>query len=232
MKSDQQKSFKVEIYSDVVCPWCYVGKRYVESALDYYRLTFPNEVQPEVIWLPYQLHAKLPKEGVDRHEYLKRRYPGQANSLQMFAAVIKAGHKVGIEYHFDRIEVQPNTLDAHRLVRFAEARGRRGEVVEGLFRAYFVEGRNLSSADELILIAVENGLDREETAAYLASEVDAQWVRDVDARAKYLGITTVPFMVLNGKKGFSANQPADKIFDALRWARKDAARPKWLPRFL
>jgi predicted DsbA family dithiol-disulfide isomerase len=232
MKPVAPKSFKIEIYSDVVCPWCYVGKRYVESALDYYGKAFPDEIQPEVHWLPYQLHASLPAEGVDRHEYLKRRYPGQANSLEMFAAVIKAGRKMGIQYNFDRIRVQPNTTNAHRLARFAEQRGARESVHERLFQAYFVDGRNLSDTNELIEVASDCGLDRDEFAAYLESDVDVQWVRDADKRAKYLGITTVPFLVLNGRKGVSANMPPDRIFEALRWARKDSARPKWLPRFL
>jgi predicted DsbA family dithiol-disulfide isomerase len=232
MKPEAPKSFKIEIYSDVVCPWCYVGKRYIESALSYYRNAYPDEIQPEVHWMPYQLHASLPREGVDRHEYLKRRYPGQANSLEMFAAVIKAGHRMGIQYNFDRIRVQPNTTDAHRLMRYAEQRGVREDVVEGLFRAYFVEGRNLSDPAELAAIAESAGLGRDEVVPYLESEVDTEWVREVDARAKYLGITTVPFMVLNGRKGASANMPPDRIFEALRWARKDFARPKWLPRFL
>lgn len=232
MKQKKPKVFKVEIYSDVVCPWCYVGKRYVESALEYYRHTYPTELQPEVVWLPYQLHAKLPPQGVDRAEYLKRRYPGQSSAQEMFGAVIKAGRQVGIEYRFDRITVQPNTTNAHRLIRFAEQRGQRAGVVEGLFSAYFVEGRNLSDNEELVSIGVANGLEREQLAAYLASDVDAEWVHEVDARAKYLGITTVPFMVLNGRKGFSANQPPDVIFEALRWARKDYARPSWWPRIL
>lgn len=232
MKPEAPKSFKVEIYSDIVCPWCYVGKRYIESALEYYRQTYPNEIQPEVHWLPYQLHSALPREGVDRHEYLKRRYPGQANSLEMFSKVIKAGHKMGITYNFDEIKVQPNTVDAHRLVRFAERHGVREKAVELLFRAYFVEGHNISDADELIAIAESCGLGREEFAAYLGSDVDVEWVKRADAHAKALGITTVPFAVLNGRKGMSANMPADRIFEAFRWARKDFARPKWLPRFL
>jgi|SRR5690554_5201874 len=228
MKSAAPKSFKIEIYSDVVCPWCYVGKRYVTSALEYYRNTYPDEIQPEVHWLPYQLHAQLPAEGVDRHEYLKRRYPGQANSLEMFASVIKAAHKVGVEFNFDRIRVQPNTVNAHRLIRFASQRDAREAVVERLFRGFFNEGRNLSDLGVLADIAAESGLDRDESAAYLASEVDADWVRETDARAKYLGITTVPFIVLNGHKGVSGNMPAERIFEAFRWARRDFARPAWL----
>lgn len=230
MKPERPKSFKIEIYSDVVCPWCYVGKRYVNAALEYYRGTYPDEMQPEVHWLPYQLHAQLPVQGVDRHEYLKRRYPGQANSLEMFAAVIKAAYKVGIEFNFDHIQVQPNTVNAHRLIRHAAQRNAREEVVERLFRGYFVEGRNVSDLAVLADIAVESGLERGEVEAYLASDVDLEWVRQTDAQAKRLGITTVPFIVLNGHKGVSGNMPADRIFETFRWARKDFSRPKWWPR--
>ncbi len=225
------KPFTVDIYSDLVCPWCYVGKRYIDSALDYYSKSFPNERQPEVRWLPYMLNASLPREGVDRFEYLKHKYPGRANAPDLFAAAEKAARRQGLNYRFDLIKVQPNTLDAHRLLRFAELRGVREAVAEPLYRAYFMEGRNLSSHDELLDIGVAAGLDATELRAYLASETDVDWVRETDAEAKRLGITTVPFLVLNNEKGFSGNQAPDKIVDAIKWARSHAVRPKWLPSF-
>lgn len=226
------KPFTVEIYSDVVCPWCYVGKRYIESALDYYRKCFEGERQPEVTWLPYQLHASLPREGVDRREYLKRRYPGQPNGPEMFAPVARAGRRMGIEYRFDLIEVQPNTVDAHRLMRFAERHGLRDAVSEPVYQAYFLKGQNLSSREVLVAIGRDAGLDPIALDAYLASDEDVDWVAGVDAQAKRLGITTVPFIVLNGRKGVSGNLPPEQIFDALNWARRDSVRPKWLPSFI
>lgn len=225
------KPFSVDIYSDVVCPWCYVGKRYIDTAFEYYANSYEGERLPEVRWLPFMLNASLPREGVDRMTYLKHKYPGRANDPGLFADAIKAASRQGIESRFDLIQVQPNTLDAHRLMRFADQRGARAAVAEPLYRAYFVEGRNLSSHEVLTEIGAACGLDASELRAYLASDVDVDWVKGTDQEAKRLGITTVPFLVLNGKKGFSGNQAPDKIVEALKWARRDAARPEWLPSF-
>ena len=227
------RPFKIEIYADVVCPWCYIGKRKIESALDYYRRTYAEERQPDVFWQPYLLHASVPKEGFDRKEYLKRRFPGNANSPQMFASVTRAGREVGLEYQFDLITRQPNTIDAHRLIRYAGYHGDVGAVVESLFHAYFTLGQDVSSHDVLLGIAARAGLNTLEVGDYLASEQDVEWVKIEDNRAKKrLGVTTVPFIVLNGRKGFSAVQSVDAIFRALEWARRDAARPSWWPSFL
>jgi predicted DsbA family dithiol-disulfide isomerase len=225
------KPFSVDIYSDVVCPWCYVGKRYIDKAFEYYASAYEGERQPEVRWLPFMLNASLPREGVERQTYLKHKYPGRANDPGLFADAIKAARRQGIETRFDLIEVQPNTLDAHRLMRFADQRGARAAVAEPLYRGYFVEGLNLSSHDVLTDIGATCGLDVAELRAYLASDADVDWVKGVDQEAKRLGITTVPFLVLNGRKGFSGNQAPDKSVDALKWARRDAARPEWLPSF-
>jgi predicted DsbA family dithiol-disulfide isomerase len=229
---DAMKPFKVEIFSDLVCPWCYAGKRHIESALDYYRKSYPDERQPEVVWMPYQLHASIPREGVDRNEYLKRRFPGFANSSAMYDQVSKAGRAVGLEYRFDRIRVQPNSVDAHRLVRLAERQGVAEPVVESLFKAFFVEGEDISRHELLVSVAAGAGMNEAEVSAYLGGEEGAEWVRKEDARAKRRGITTVPFLVLNERKGVSGLQPADMLFEALRWARRDAARPRWLPSFI
>jgi predicted DsbA family dithiol-disulfide isomerase len=229
---DWMKPFKVEIFLDVVCPWCYVGKRHIESALDYYQRSYPDERQPEVVWMPYLLHASIPKEGLDRKEYLKRRFIGFANSGEMYDRVSKAGRLVGIEYRFDRIRVEPNSIDAHRLIRFAERQGVGEPVVESLFKAFLVDGEDISNHDLLMSVAAGAGMNERMVGEHLVGKDDAEWVRQEDARAKQRGITTVPFLVLNGRKGVSAVQPADMLFDALRWARRDAARPRWLPSFV
>jgi predicted DsbA family dithiol-disulfide isomerase len=227
------RPFKVEIYSDVVCPWCYIGKRNIEAALDYYRRAYAGEVQPEVFWRPYLLHASVPREGLDRKEFLKQRFPGNANSPAMFTSVGSAGLAVGIEYRFDLITRQSNTIDAHRLIRYVQSRQAVDSVIEDLFKAYFVQGEDISQHELLVDIAGRAGLNRAEVSSYLASEQDVEWVVSEDNRAKKrLGITTVPFMVLNGRKGFSAIQSVDATFRALEWARRDAARPSWWPSFL
>ena len=224
------KPFSVEIYSDIVCPWCYIGKRNIEAGLAYYRQTYPNERQPEVRWMPFQLQAALPPEGVDRVEYMKRRFPGQARPEEAFASVIRAGAKLDLEYRFDRIKVQPNTINAHRLTRYAARHGLEDQMMERLFEAFFRNGENVADKAVLCDIGVELGLERDALTAYMESDLDADWVREADARAKRIGVTTVPFLVLNDRKGASAIQKPDDILSVLRWARRDAARPTWLPK--
>lgn len=227
------RSFKVEIYADMVCPWCYVGKRKIESALDYYRQTYIGEKQPEIQWKPFLLHAAIPDEGLDRKEYLKHRFPGNANSPEMFARVEKAGREVGLDYRFDLILRQSNTVDAHRLIRYAHGHGVVDPVVEGLFKAFFTHGEDVSSPDVLAGIAARAGLNASEVKNFLAGEEEVEWVKAEDARAKRRrGVTVAPFIVLNERKGFSAVQSVESIFRALEWARRDAARPKWWPSFL
>src|SRR5690606_13388037 len=172
------------------------------------------------------------REGMDRKEYLKRRFPGDANSPEMFDRVIRAGKGVGLEYRFDLITRQPNSINAHRLIRFAGQHQAPDSVVEAIFNAYFLQGKDVSDIDVLTDIAKQNGMNEDQVRPYLSSEQDVEWVAAEDARAKKrLGITTVPFMVLNGRKGFSAIQSVEAIFQALEWARRDTARPSWLPSF-
>lgn len=226
---ETMRPFKIEIYSDVVCPWCFIGKRRIESAMQYYRDAHPDERQPEIIWIPFLLNAATPKEGLDRKEYLRSKFTEKASSPTMFAEVIKAGRAVGIDYRFDRIERQPNVIDAHCLIRFAERHGATDPVVESLFQAFFVDGKDISRQDTLIDIAGRAGLDLNLTRIYLASEEDTQWVLEQDARARGLGIDTVPFVVFNGRRGDSAIQPVAALLELLGWARRDAARPRWMP---
>jgi predicted DsbA family dithiol-disulfide isomerase len=226
---ETMRPFKIEIYSDVVCPWCFIGKRRIESAMQYYRNAHLDERQPQIIWIPFLLNADIPKEGMDRKAYLTGKFGEKANSSDMFAGVVKAGRAVSINYHLDQIERQPNVIDAHRLIRFAERHGMPDSVVESLFQAFFVDGKDISRHDTLVNIAVHAGLDLSLVHTYLASKEDAQWVLEQDERARGLGIDTVSFVVFNERRGDSAIQPVDALFNLLGWARRDAARPRSMP---
>ena len=223
------RPFKIEIYSDVVCPWCYVGKRNIESALRYYRNAYPDERQPEVVWMPFLLNTAIPKEGLDRKKYMQSKFPEREDPTAPSADVIRAGRTVGIDYHFDRIDRQPYVIDAHRLIRFAEHHDAVEPVVEDLFQAYFVDGKDISRHDVLLDIATRAGMEPRVVADYLASEEDVEWVKEEAKHARKLGIDTVPFIVLNERRGDSAIQPVAAIVDLLNWARRDAARPNWIP---
>ncbi len=213
--------FPIDVVSDVVCPWCYIGKRRLEAALATLAAREP-ELRPVVRWHPFQLNPDLPPEGVDRASYLEAKFGGRARAGEIYARVKAAGASVGLALDFDRIERQPNTLDAHRLVAWAQEQGDADAIVEALFAAYFLQGRPVGDRDELAAIAGEAGLDRDAAAAFLASGVLAAEVADGDARARALGIGGVPFFVFGGRVAVSgAHEPAT-LLQAIAQARGDA----------
>src|SRR3954469_3680645 len=144
----------VDTISDIICPWCFIGKRRLEKALA------AQEHEVKVRWLPFQLNPQMPKEGVSRREYRTRKFGSWERSLELDAQVAAAGAGEGIHFTFDRIERTPNTLDAHRLIRLAGQEGVQDAVVEALFRAYFTEGRDLSDPQILLDVVAGAGLDR------------------------------------------------------------------------
>lgn len=221
--------FKVEIYSDVVCPWCYIGKRKIEAALRYYREAYPDERLPEIVWMPFLLNTAIPKEGLDRKKYMQSKFPEKDDPNAPSEDVLKAGRELGLEYRFDKIERQPYVIDAHRLIRYAEHHDADDPVVEALFQAYFIDGLDISRHDVLLDIAARAGLESGDVSAYLSGDKDEEWVKEEAARARSLGISTVPFLVVNGRRGESAIQSVDALVKLLEWARKDAARPSWWP---
>lgn len=211
----------IDVVSDVVCPWCYVGKRHLESA--FATLAEAGEPVPAVRWHPYELNPGLPAEGVDRREYLERKFGGPARAAQVYERVRRAGTQAGIAFDFERIALQPNTRDAHRLVAWVQTRGDAGPIVEKLFRAYFVEGRFIGSHEVLADLAAEAGEDRGEAHEFLASGLGLDEVAQAEARASSLGITGVPFFIVDGRYGLSGAQPAEAFVEAIRRARQPQA---------
>jgi len=207
----------VDVVSDVVCPWCFIGKRHLESALA--ALERAGEPLPVVRWHPFELNPGLPREGVDRRDYLERKFGGPARAAQVYDRVRRAGTQAGIAFDFERIALHPNTRDAHRLVAWAQGRGDAEPLVERLFRAYFIEGRFVGSHDVLADLADEAGEDRAAAAAFLASGVGDAEIGEAEARAASLGITGVPFFIVDGRYGLSGAQPAETIVEAIRRAR-------------
>ncbi|MCW5625707.1 MAG: DsbA family oxidoreductase, partial [Burkholderiales bacterium] len=136
---------RIDVISDVVCPWCYIGKRRLEQALELWRERHPDDT-PEVIWHPFELNPDLAKTGMDRARYLEEKFGGPARAQAIYARVEAAGREVGIPFDFGRIQVQPNTVDAHRLIAWASLADRQSELVEELFRGYFLEARDYTSA--------------------------------------------------------------------------------------
>ena len=200
----------IDVVSDVVCPWCYIGKRRLEAALA--RL---EGAKPQVHWHPFQLNPDLPAEGVERRSYLEAKFGGAERAAQIYARVRAAGASVGIGFELDRITRQPNTLDAHRLISWAQARGDAGPLVERLFRAYFIEGVFIGDAAELERLATEAGFDGDAAAAFLASDAGVAEVAGADRRARELGISGVPLFIFNHRVAVSGAQEPDTLLAAL-----------------
>ena len=218
-----QGAVVVDVVSDVVCPWCYIGKRRLESAIAQLREEEPD-LPFEVRWHPFQLNPDLPAQGVDRKAYLQVKFGGAERAQQVYERVTAAGRSVGIPFDFDAIERQPNTLDAHRLVAWAQSRneGDADALVEGLFRANFLEGRYVGSTDELVALAEGAGFDAADARAFLESDALKDVVAESDRRAREMGIGGVPFFIFDGKTALSGAQEPSAIVAAIRQARAAA----------
>lgn len=188
--------------------------------MNLYRERFPDAAEPAVRWLPFQLNPDVPETGISRAEYLQRKFGTPNRSYSRVAAV---GSAVGIPFAFDKIQVQPNTVNAHRLMHHAGQLGRQDEMAEELFRAYFIEGANLTDINTLADIGARAGLDRDAVASYLASDADREGVEAADVESRNAGIGGVPHFIFNRKVGVSGAQEAETLLDAMIEADKAGA---------
>jgi predicted DsbA family dithiol-disulfide isomerase len=204
----------IDVVSDVVCPWCFIGKRRLEKAVA------AAGVPVAVRWRPYQLDPTIPPEGKSRRDYLEAKFGSPERIRQLHERVAEAGCGDGIDFAFEAIAVSPNTLDAHRLVRWAADSGVQDRIVEALFRAYFLEGRDVGDHEVLAEIADAAGMDRGAVRARLASDEDRAAVRaEIDA-AQQMGVTGVPTFILAGRYALVGAQPAEDIAEALSVAAR------------
>ena len=184
----------VDLISDVICPWCFIGKRRLEKAVA--ALDGLHEVS--VRWLPFQLNPTMPKEGISRREYRTRKFGTWERSLELDARVIEVGKSEGIAFAFDRIERTPNTLDAHRLIWLADREGVQDAVVEALFRAYFTEGRDISDRQTLLDVVAESRLNRHQAEELLNSEEGMEALKEAEGLSRRHRVDGVPFFIVNG----------------------------------
>ena len=214
-------ALSIDIISDVVCPWCFIGKRRIEAALALYRERFPDNPEPLVRWWPFQLNPDMPAEGVDRGEYLANKF-GSNQVGQVYSRVSAVGSEVGIPFAFDRMVRQPNTLAAHSLIALAVEHGVQHDLTEILFNAYFIEGRNFTDEATLVSLAVEAGIPEDAARECLASEVAREQVMGHEGQARKLGINGVPFFIFNGAVGVSGAQEAETLLEAMVKAEEEA----------
>ncbi len=192
---------EIEIFSDVVCPWCFIGKRRLDRALAAPGGSDEAPLQGEVSlrWRPYQLYPNLPAQGVDRGEYLRRRYGEQADAGKIPQRIRQEAEAEGITLRFDRIRRTPNTLLAHQLLEFAYSAGLQHELSEALFLAYFCEGVDVGDRDALLEVAAAVGLDAGAAAEYLQQGTAVEEVRSQLTRAPEIGVSGVPgYYIANG----------------------------------
>ncbi|MEO6928771.1 MAG: DsbA family oxidoreductase [Casimicrobiaceae bacterium] len=209
----------IDVVSDVVCPWCYVGKRRLESALSQLHADDPA-LETRVNWHPFQLNAELPARGADRKRYLEAKFGGAARAGEMYERVRAAGEDVGIAFDFDRIAVQPNTLAAHRLIGWAQHEHDAGDLVERLFAGYFIEGRDIGDHAVLAQIAGEAGLDPAEAKAWLDDGRGGDAIAAMDVRARELGVSGVPFFIFDGRVAVSGAHESNVLLQAIAQARE------------
>jgi len=210
----------VDIVADLVCPWCWLGKRNWDAA----RKLVP-EIPVETVWRPYQLDPDLPRAGRPYGEYMKAKFSGENTErwAQMRAHLEQAAPAAGIEFRFDAIPVRPNTLNAHRVLRWAAGQGVENEAAEGLFRAFFADSRDIGDTQTLSQIAGAAGLDDELIAELLSSDQDEKAIREEEAFFRKLGVTGVPTYIFNGRFAVSGAQEPKILADAIRQAASEPA---------
>ncbi len=205
---------QLDIVSDAICPWCYIGKR-LERALPVLAdegLTF------SIRWNPFQLNPDMAKQGVERAAYRAAKFGSAERAAELDQRVAAAAAAVGLDFHLDRIVRTPNTLDAHRLVWLAGRQGRQDALVERLFQAYFIDGQDIGDTTVLAGCAVDAGLDRDAAVAFLEGDTAVEEIRQADRAAREAGVNGVSSFFLDGYGLFSGAVPAEQMTEALRRA--------------
>lgn len=207
------KTVTIDIVSDVVCPWCYLGKARLEQAL----AMTAGQADVAISWRPYRLNPDIPAEGVDHQAWLAQKFGGKANVDRAHAQIAEYGKEAGITYDFDAIKVGPNTLDAHRLLFWALQHGRdvQNKVADLLFKANFAEGRNVGDHAVLVDIAKAAGMDGDVIAKLLAGDADKDTVINDIETAQRMGVSGVPFFILDGKYAVSGAQMPETLAGAI-----------------
>ena len=208
---------RIDIVSDAICPWCYIGKRQLERALTILAndgLTF------QVHWNPFQLNPDMPKEGRDRAAYRAWKFGSPEKAAALDQRITEAAAAVGLGFRTDLMTRTPNTIDAHRLIWFAARNGVQDAAMEAVFKAYFVEGRDIGEQAVLADCAAEAGMPRQAVIDFLAGDLAANEMRAADKAAREAGVSGVPSFFLDGYSLFSGAMPAETIANALRRGRE------------
>ncbi len=198
------QTVKLDIMSDPICPWCYIGKTHLDKAL----AAVPDH--PFVIeWHPFQLNPDMPDAGMDRREYLERKFGGKDGAIRAYAPVVEYAENAGLKIDFEGMKRTPNTLDAHRLIHWAGIEGKQDAVVDALFNAYFVEARDIGDHEVLADIADSVGMDAAVVLKLLQSDADREDIRTRDSHSREMGVNSVPTYIVANQHAVPGAQPPE-----------------------
>lgn len=211
---------RLDVISDPVCPWCYIGKANLDAAIA------ASGANPFAIdWRIFQLNPDMPPEGMDRQSYLETKFGGAERARETYARIEAAAAEAGIEMEFDRIPRTPNTMDAHRLIRWSRATGNQSALVDRIFADYFARGRDISDHAVLLDAADSVGMEREVVARLLDGDADRDQLREEEAAARAMGVTGVPCFIIGGRYVLQGAQPVEtwsKLIGELNAAQDNA----------
>ncbi len=198
------QTVKLDIMSDPICPWCYIGKTHLDKAL----ATVPDH--PFVIeWHPFQLNPDMPSGGMDRREYLERKFGAKDGAVRAYAPVVEHAENAGLKIDFEGMKRTPNTLDAHRLIHWAGIEGKQNQIVDALFEAYFVQARDIGDHEVLADIADGVGMDAAVVLKLLKSDSDREDISNRDAHSRQMGVSSVPTYIVANQHAVPGAQPPE-----------------------
>ncbi|QHQ34696.1 DsbA family oxidoreductase [Algicella marina] len=211
----------LDIIFDPICPWCYIGKSKLEKALAE-RPDFAFDIH----WRPFQLNPDMPAEGMDRRAYLEAKFGGKEGAVKVYSQIAQAAEAAGLEIDFEKMKRTPNTIDAHRLIKWAKVEDRQGAVVSQLFDRYFRQGQDISDHEVLVAVAKTAGMESEVVARLLTGDADVAETRAEDEQARRMGVTGVPTFIVGGRYAVPGAQDKDvwlRVIDELMAASEQLA---------
>ncbi|MEE9427352.1 MAG: DsbA family oxidoreductase [Paracoccaceae bacterium] len=209
---------KLDILSDPICPWCYIGKTNLDRALQ------DNPDHPFLIeWHPFQLNPNMPAVGVDRRTYLENKFGGQKGAIEVYSQIDTAAKKVGLEINWEGITTTPNTFNAHRLIHWAGIEGRQIAVVSAIFKSFFMQGQDIGNITVLAEIAEGCGMDKTATLALLESESDIKSLQERETHSREMGVTSVPTFIVANQAVVQGAQPAKLWTEVINDYNKEMA---------
>jgi predicted DsbA family dithiol-disulfide isomerase len=207
-----KRVIQIEVVSDVVCPWCYIGKRRLERALEQLK----DQFDFTLTFLPFELNPGMPKEGVNQKSYLSQKFGGEERYRQITNHVTQLAKEEGLTFDYDKQITSPNTRDAHRIIWMARQDGKQALVKEAFLKAYFENGIDLSKKENLVAVAASAGLDKHKVQSLLETDDGAAEVEMIEQMSQQRGVSGVPFYIINNKYGISGAQPSEVFVKVLR----------------